>query len=126
MEGISDKDYDYAKNVWNMFNMKNLGNYYNLFVHSDMLLLSDVFEEYRKTCIKEYELDSCHFLSAPGLWWEACLKLAKVKLELLKDMDMLLMFEKGIRGGISQAIHKCARANNTYIKDLIKKLWWKL
>ena len=67
MEGISDKDYDYAKNVWNMFNMKNLGNYYNLFVRSDMLLLSDVFEEYRKTCIKEYELDSCHFLSAPGL-----------------------------------------------------------
>ena len=67
MEGISDKDYDHAKNISNMFNMKNRGNYYNLFVQSDTPLLSDVFEEYRKTCIKEYELDSCHFLSAPGL-----------------------------------------------------------
>ena len=67
VEVISDKDYDHAKNVSNIFNMKNRGNYYNLFVHSDTPLLLDVFEEYRKTCIKEYELDSCHFLSAPGL-----------------------------------------------------------
>ena len=64
------------------------------------MLLSDIFEAFRKTCIKEYELHTTYFVSAPGLSWEACLKLAKVKLEWLTDLDMLLMFEKGIRGDI--------------------------
>ena len=122
MEGISHKDCDHAKNVWNMFNMKNLGNYHDLLVQSDTLLLLDVFQEFRKTCIKEYELDPCDLVSAPDLSWKACLKLTNVKLELLKDKDMLLMLEKGIRGGISQAIHKYAKGNNKYMKNYNKNI----
>ena len=98
LESITDKDYEHAKNVWNTFKIKNLGEYHDLYVQSDTLLLSDVFETFRKTCIKEYELDPAYFVSTPGLSWEACLKLTKVKLELLTDLDMLLMFEIGIRG----------------------------
>ena len=122
MEGISHKDCDHAKNVWNMFNMKNLGNYHDLLVQSDTLLLLDVFQEFRKTCIKEYELDPCDLVSAPDLSWKACLKLTNVKLELLKDKDMLLMLEKGIRGGISQAIQKYAKGNNKYMKNYNKNI----
>ena len=116
MKGISDKDYVHVQNVRDTFKIKNLGEYHDLYVQSDTLLLSDVFEAFRSTCIKEYELDPCYFVSAPGLSWEACLKLTKVKLELLTDIDMLLMFEKGTRGGISQAILKYAKANNKYMK----------
>ena len=75
-------------------------------------MLADVFENFSDKCIEIYEIDSAHFLSAPGLAWQACLKKTKVKLELLKDIDMLLMVEKGIRDGICQAIHRHAKANN--------------
>ena len=119
---ISDKDYEHGLNVWNTFNIKNLGEYHDLYVQSDTLLPADVFEEFRKTCIKEYELDPCYFVSAPNLSWEACLKITKVKLELLTDIDMLLMFEKGIKGGISQAIFKDAKANNKYMKNYNKNM----
>ena len=68
-----------------------------MYVQSDTLLLADVSENFRNMCIKVYELDPAHFLSAPGLAWQACLKKTKVNLELLTDADMLLMVEKGIR-----------------------------
>ena len=76
-----------------------------MYVQSDTLLLADVFENFKKKYIQIYELDPAHFLSAPGLAWQACLKKTEVKLELLTDADMLLMVEKGIRGGICHAIH---------------------
>ena len=88
-----------------------------MYVQSDTLLLADVFENFRNMCIKVYELDPAHFLSAPGLAWQDWLKKTEVKLELLTDVDMLLMVEKGIRGGICHAIHRYAKANNKYIKD---------
>ena len=110
------------RDVWNTFKIKNLGEYHDLYVQSDTLLLSDVFEAFRKICIKEYELDPTYFVSAPGLSWEACLKLTKVKLELLTDLDMFLMYEEGIRGGISQAIHKYAKSNNKYMKSYNKNV----
>ena len=97
--------------------MSNFRDYHNLYGQSDTLLLSDVFEEFRKTCIKEFELDACYLVSSLGLGWEACLRLTKAKLELLTDIDMLLMFQKEIRGGISQAILKYAKANNKYMKN---------
>ena len=122
LEYIKDKHYEHAKNVWNTFKIKNLGEYHDLHIQSDTLLLSDVFETFRKTCIKEYELDPCYFVSAPGFSWEACLKLTKVKLELLTDVDMLLMFEKWIRDDISQAIHKHTTANNKYMKGYNKNV----
>ena len=80
-------------------------------------MLADVFENFRNTCIEVYELDSAHFLSASGLAWQACLKKTEVELELLIDVDMLLMIEKGIRGGICHAIHRYAKANNRYMKN---------
>ena len=83
-------------------------------------MLADVFENFRNTCIKVYELDPAHFLSAPGLAWQACLKKTEVKLELLTDFDMLLMVENGIRGGICHAKYKYAKANNKYMKTYNK------
>ena len=83
----------------------------------DTLILADVFENFRKTCLKIYQLDPAKFLSAPGLAWQAALKNTEVKLELLTDIDMLLMAEKGISGGICNAIHRYVKANNNYMKD---------
>ena len=105
LEYITDKDYTHAQKVWNTFNIKSLGEYHDLYVQSDTLLFADVFENFRDECINTYELDPAHFLSAPGLSWEACLKKANVKLELLTDYDKLMMDEKGTRGSICQSIH---------------------
>ena len=80
-------------------------------------MLPDVFENFRNKCIEIYELDPAHFLSAPGLAWEACLKKTGVKLELLTDIDMLIMVEKRIRGGICHAINRYGKAYNKYIKN---------
>ena len=91
-----------------------------MYVESDTLLLADVFENFRNKCVEIYELDAAHFLSAPGLAWQACLKKTEVKLELLAKNGMLLMVEKGIRGGICHAIHRYAKANNKYMKNYDK------
>ena len=85
-----------------------------------MLLLADVFENLRDRCIDTYKLDSAHFLSAPGLLWQACLKNTGVKLELLTDNDMLMMVEKEIRGGMCHSIYRYAKANNEYMKNYDK------
>ena len=105
-----------------MYQKQNRGEYYDLYVQSDSLLLADVFKNFRDKCIEIYELDSAHFLSAPGLAWQACLKNTKVELELLTDIDMLLMVEKGTRGGICQAIYRYAKANNKYMKNYDKDI----
>ena len=75
-------------------------------------MFADVFENFRNKYNEIYELDPAHFLSAPGLAWQACLEKTGVKLELLTKSDMLLIAEKGIRGGICHAIHRYAKANN--------------
>ena len=110
-------DYRHANNVFKVFKLENLGDYHDLYVQSDTLLLADVFNNFRDMCLKAYELDPAHFLSLPGLAWQACLKKTNIELELLTDYDMLLMVEKGIRGGICHSIHQYARANNKYIKN---------
>ena len=92
-----------------------------MYVQSDTLLLADVFENFRNMCLDIYGLDPVYFVSAPGLAWQACLKKTGVKLELITDYDMLLMIEKGIRGGICQATHRYAKANNQYMKNYDKK-----
>ena len=120
MEDIPNTDYMHAKRVCKDFKIKNLGEYHDLHLKSDTLLLADVFENFRKMCLKIYELDPVNFLSAPGLVWQAALKKTEVKLELLTDIRMLLMVEKGIRGGICHAIHQYAKANNKYMKDYDK------
>ena len=117
MEDISDIDYRHANNVFKRFKLENLGDYHDLYVQSDTLLLADVFNNFRDVCIKEYELDLAHFLSLPGLAWRASLKKTNIELELLTDYDMLLMVEEGIRGGICHSIHRYAKANNKYMKN---------
>ena len=87
---------------------------------SDTLLLVDVFENFRNKCIEIYELDPAHFLSVPRLAWQDCLKKTEVKLELLTENDVLLMVEKGIRGGICHAIHRYAKVNDNYMKNYDK------
>ena len=94
MEYITDVDHRNAKRVFKNLNDKNLGNYHDFYVQRDTLLLADVFENFRSKCIEIYELDPAHFLSAPGLAWQTCLKKAGMKLELITGVDMLLMVEK--------------------------------
>ena len=110
MEDIEDIDYRHGNNVFNNFKLNNLGDYHDLYLQSDTLLLADVFENFRDMCINVYELDPAHFVSLPGLAWQVCLK--KTNIELL----MLLMVEEGIRGGICHSIQRYAKANNKYMK----------
>ena len=112
MEDIADVDHRHAKRVFKNLNNRNLGDYDDLYVQSDKLLLADVFENFRNMCIKLYELDPARFLYAPGLTWEACLKKTGPKLELLTDVDMLLMVEKGVRGGTYHKIVGLTKGNN--------------
>ena len=109
MEDITDVDYRHAKRIFKNFNNKNLGDYPHLYVQGDTLLRADVFENFRNKCIEMYELDPAHSLPAPGLAWEACLKKTEIKSELLTNVDMILMVEKGIRGEICHAIHRYAK-----------------
>ena len=99
-----------------------IGDYHDLYVQSDTLLLADVYEDFRNICFEKYQLDPTYFVSAPGLAWQACLKKTEVKLELITDYDMILMIEKGIRGGICQATHRYAKANNKYMKNYNKNI----
>ena len=117
MEDIDEIDYRHGNNVFKSVKLENLGDYHDLYVKSDKLLLADVFENFRDMCIKEYELDPAHFVSLPELAWQACLKKTNIELELLTDYDMLLMVEKGIRGGICHSIHRYAKANNKYMQN---------
>ena len=117
MEDIDDIDYRHGNNVFKGFKLDNLGDYHDLYIISDTLLLADVFENFRDMFIKVYILDPAHFVSLPGLPWQACLKKTNIELELLTDYDMLLMVEEGIRGGICQSIHRYAKANNKYMKN---------
>ena len=120
MEDITDIDYRHAKKVFREFKMNNLGDYHDLYVQSDTLLLADIFENFRNKCIETYKLDPSYFLSAPGLTWQACFKKTEIELELLTGPNMLLMIEKGIRGRITQSIHRYAEANNKYMKNYDK------
>ena len=117
MENTDDIDYRHGNNIFKIFGLKNLGVYHDLYVQSDTLLLADVFENFRNKYLEVYELDPAHFLSLPGLAWEACLKKTNIKLELLTDYDMLLMVEEGIRGGICHSIHRYTKANNKYMNN---------
>ena len=117
MENVDDIDYRHGNDVFKIFKLENLGDYHDLCMQSDTLLLADVFENFRDMCVKVYELDPAHFLSLPGLAWIACLKKTNIELELLTDYDMLLMVEEGIRGEICHSTHRYAKANNKYMKN---------
>ena len=123
-EKISDEDFDHAQRVWKEFELKNMGDFHDLYLKTDVLLLADVMENFRKLCEKHYELDPAHFFTIPGMAWDAMLKITGIELELLKDgqIEMLLMIEKGIRGGISNAFKRYAKANNKFMKNFDPEL----
>ena len=122
MSNISKEDYVHSQKIWNTFKIQDLGVYHDLYVKTDVLLLADVFENFRRMCHDKYGLDPVRYASTPNLAWQACLKQTSVNLELLIDMDMLLMFEQGIRGGICQAIVPYVKANNKYLKNYDKNI----
>ena len=120
-KGISNKNYSQVWKVWNTFDMKIFLEYHELYNITDVLLLADVFENFRDICLKIYGLDPVYYFTAPGLAWDACLKMTNIDLELLSDPNMLLMFEKGIRGGISIISNRYGEANNKYMRKGFNK-----
>ena len=120
-KGITEKDYKHAGDVWNSFKMKTFKEYHELYNITDVLLLADVFENFRDLCLKIYGLDPVYYFTAPQLAWDACLKITDIDLELLSDPNMLLMFEKGIRGGISIISNRYGEANNKYMRKGFNK-----
>ena len=114
---ISEDEYQHAQEVWDAFKIRNLGEYHDLYLKTDILLLVDVFENFRKTCLHHYRLDPSHYMSSPGLSWDAMLKMTKINLDLISDIDMQLFIEKGLRGGISYISHRHGKANNKYMRD---------
>jgi len=92
-----------------------MGEYHDLYLKSDVLLLADVFENFRKNCPTHYKLNPCHYLTSPGLSWDPMLKMTRIKLDLISDIDQQLFIEKGMRGGISYIAHRHAKAYNKYM-----------
>ena len=121
-EHISDEQYKHAQNVWDTFNLKTTGDYHDLYLKSDILLLADVFENFRKTCLQYYKLDPCDYFTSPGLSWDAMLKMTDIKLELMVDIDMFQFIEKGMRGGTSYIANRYGEANNKYMKNYDDKI----
>ena len=116
-EHITEEDYTHANRVWGAFRCRTLGDYHDLYLMSDVILLADVFENFRNVCMQHYKLDPAHYYTSPGVAWDAMLRMTKVELELIDDIDMYLMIEGGIRGGISMISNKYAKANNPYLED---------
>ena len=114
---ISNEDCKCTLRVWSVFDMKSSGEYHDLYLKTGVILLANIFKAFRDTCLKHYSLNLAHFYTSTGLAWQACLKKMGIRLELLNDPDMLLMFDHGIRGGITQAVHRYAKASNKYMGE---------
>ena len=117
-EGINNDDYSHAQKVWDEFQCKTFRDYHDLYNVSDVMNLTDVFENFRDVCMNNYKLDPAWYYTSPGLVWDAALKMKKIRLELLSDFDMILMIKKGIRGGISMISNRLGTLNNKYMGDL--------
>ena len=116
-ENLSDEEYSYAQQVWSTFCCQSMQDYHDLYLLTDVLLLADIFEQFRKTCLETYTLDPAHYFTAPGLAWDAALKYTNVQLETLTEIDQHLFVERGLRGGISMITHRHAKANNPLLED---------
>ena len=120
-QDITDDEYDHAKKVWKTFKIKNMGGYHDLYLGSDVLLLTNVFENFRKTCMQYYKLVPCHYFTILGLSWDAMLKMTNIKLELVTDIDMFQFIKKGMRGGVSYIANRYGNGNNKYMKEYDEK-----
>ena len=120
-QDITDDEYAHEKKVWRTFKLKNMGEYHNLYLKSDVLLLTDVSENFRKTCMQYYKLDPCHYFTSLGLSWDAMLKMTNIKLELMTGIDMFQFIEKGMRGAVSYIANRYGKANNRYMKEYDEK-----
>ena len=119
---VSERDEFFAEKVWKTFECKTMGDYHDLYLQSDVLLLADVFENFRKFFKDTFDLDPCHYYSAPNFSWDAMLKTTGVNLELLSDIDMSLFWEKTIRSGLNGIGEKrFMKANNKYVSGLIRQ-----
>ena len=116
-EDIKEEHYERAKKVWKHFNIKNLGEYHDLYLMTDVLLLTDVFENFRNQCLIDYELDPAHYYTLPNFSWDAMLLKTGIKLDLIYNEDIYKMVESGLRGGMCQVSHRIAGANNKYMEE---------
>ena len=116
-QSLSDEDYAHAQHVWDTFKCNTMRDYHDLYLKSDVYLLADVFEKFRHDTQALYGLEAAHYYSMPGLCWDAALKHSGVELELITDIDMYQMVEKGIRGGVSMISRRYAEANEPRMGD---------
>ena len=115
---VTKEQHNFALGVYNALKCKNLGDYHDIYLRTDVFLLTDIFQKFREVCMQVYKLDPAHFCSAPNLSWDAILFTTGLKLELLQDIDQLLFFEKGIRGGINGlGALRHFEANNKYLEN---------
>ena len=116
-ESISDSDYQHAQEVWTTFNCRTIGDYHDLYLQTDVLLLADVFENFRRTALSTYKLDPAHYYTLPGYSWDCLLKCTNIEREQITEANMYLFIEKGLRGGIPMVSHRHAIANNRYMEN---------
>ena len=114
---ISENDYSNATNFWNTFERNTMGDYHDLYLKTDVLLLADVFEKFINTYLEYYGLIPCHYFTSLGLSWDAMLKMTEIELDLISDIDMHLFIEKRMRGGISNIAKRCSKASNKYMQS---------
>jgi len=115
--GIDDEAYEHALQMWHKFGCKTFKDYHDLYLKLDVMLLADVFENFRMKACESYDLDPLHYLTLPSFSWDACLKVTRVQLDLMDTPEKFLMIENNIRGGISVVSHRHAKANNAYTDD---------
>ena len=117
---ITNGEYNHASKVWKTFNIKTMGEYHDPYLKSDMLLLADVFESFRKTCLQYHKLDPCHYFTSPGLSWDATLKMTDIKLELMTNIDMFQFIERGMRGRVSYIANRYGKEHQQQVHGRIR------